>query len=91
MSVQSLSRLGLGEQQAISLASELSADLLIIDDKAARRGAQQLKLAAVGTLGVLKLAAGRQLLNLQKAVAELQSHSFYVSDDVLVEVFKRLP
>jgi predicted nucleic acid-binding protein len=49
------STLGAGEVHA--LASELSADLLLIDDWAARRESQRFKLQIQGTLGVLGLAA----------------------------------
>ncbi len=42
-----------GEAQAIALALELGNALLILDDKKARRVAQQLGLKVIGTIGVL--------------------------------------
>ena len=48
-----------GEAQAIALALELENVLLILDDKKARRVAQQLGLKVIGTIGVL-ISAKRQ-------------------------------
>ena len=45
--------LGAGESEALALALEAEADLVLLDDKAARRLAAQLRLAVVGTLGLL--------------------------------------
>jgi predicted nucleic acid-binding protein len=45
--------LDLGEAQAIALAEELGADLLVIDEWAARRAANDLGFQVVGTLGIL--------------------------------------
>ena len=42
-----------GEAQAIALALELENVLLVLDDKKARRVAQQLGLKVIGTIGVL--------------------------------------
>ncbi len=48
--------LGLGESEAISLALETKARLLILDDRPARRLAQALRLPLIGTLGILLTA-----------------------------------
>jgi predicted nucleic acid-binding protein len=48
-----------GEVQALQLAQELSADLLLTDDTAARLAARTLKIPAHGTLGVLLRAIRR--------------------------------
>jgi hypothetical protein len=58
-----LRRLGAGEREAITLAEELHADGLILDDHAARRIAFLRKLPVVGTLGVLAEAAERGLVD----------------------------
>jgi len=42
-----------GEAEAISLAIQLSSDLLLIDEKMGKRVAQQYHLDTVGLLGVL--------------------------------------
>jgi predicted nucleic acid-binding protein len=72
-----------GERDAILLAVELHADQLIVDDRQGRQEAQKLGIPVVGTLGVLKEAAIRGLLDLRKAVARLQSTSFHVSPEIL--------
>ena len=50
--------LGAGESEALSLAVEIRADLLFVDERAGRRVAAALGVSVVGTLGVL-LAAKR--------------------------------
>ncbi len=54
--------LGDGESEAISLALELSAQLVILDDRPARRLAKALGLPIIGTAGVLLLAKRKGLL-----------------------------
>jgi len=51
-----------GEVEAISLALELAADLLLADDRKARTVARSRNLAVAGTVGVLELAAQRGLV-----------------------------
>ena len=53
--------LGLGEREAIILAQELKAALLI-DDRRARRTAEQMGIACFGSLRVLKEAKERKLI-----------------------------
>src|SRR5437870_864581 len=48
--------LGIGESEAISLALETQARLVILDDRPARRLAQALHLPVIGTMGVLVAA-----------------------------------
>jgi predicted nucleic acid-binding protein len=45
-----------GEAEAIALAAELNADLLLVDERRATRTAHQLGLKTLGLLGVLLLA-----------------------------------
>ena len=68
-----------GELEAIALAEELDADLLIVDDWAARSEAERLGLRVLGTLGVLRDAAADGLLDLCAAVARLRQTNFRVS------------
>lgn len=49
-----------GEIQALQLAQELNADLLLTDDTAARLAAKTLQVSAHGTLGVLLRAVRRR-------------------------------
>jgi predicted nucleic acid-binding protein len=72
-----------GESQAIELARESDADLVVLDDRKARQAAKSLGLAMVGTLGILRDAANHDLLDFSSAVSRLRDLGFYVSDEVL--------
>ena len=78
-----LEPLHLGERQAIALAQQVAADVVIFDEKAGREKASQLGLPVMGLLGTLDLAALRGLIDLPTAVARLQGTSFYVSSSLL--------
>ena len=82
----SLAKLGAGEREVISLAIELHADLVIIDDKAARRAAEWNGLNVIGTLGVLKLAANRNLVEFSTAIQQLRDAGFYMSEELLQQL-----
>jgi uncharacterized protein len=56
------SDLGRGEQEAIALAVQLQAALVILDDQEGRRIARQKSLAVTGTIGVLTEAREKGLL-----------------------------
>lgn len=78
-----LAMLEQGEQEAILLAQELRADLLLMDDKDGRHEAMRRKLAVVGTLGVLDKAAERGFIDLQETLSYLQQTSFRVAPKLL--------
>lgn len=67
-----------GEREAIALAEELQADQLLLDDADARREAARRSLPFIGTLGVLREAARRELLDLRVVLVQLQETSFFV-------------
>ena len=58
-----------GEREAIALTEELQADQLLLDDADARREAARRNLPFIGTLGVLREAARRELLDLRTALS----------------------
>jgi len=72
--------LGAGESEALSLAIEIRADLLFVDERAGRRVAAALGLSVVGTLGVL-LAAKRtgHIAEVRPLVDELLRQGFWVA------------
>ena len=72
--------LGRGESETISLALEVNAKLIVLDDRPARRLAQALRLPVIGTLGIL-LAARQQNLTpaLRPCVDALLQHDFRIA------------
>lgn len=79
----SLDALHDGEREAILLAQELTADLLLVDDKQARLAAVSLSIAITGTLGVLDRAAKANLIDLKTTLDALQKTSFHIADDLV--------
>jgi len=84
----SLTRLDVGERDAIMLATELGADQLIVDDREGRREAERRGILVMGTLGVLREAGTLKLLDIRVAVERLQTTSFYVAPEVLASLLK---
>lgn len=79
-----------GEVEAISLAQELGADWVLIDERKASREAESRGLRVAGTLGILEEAGARNLLDYKKGRDRLVNEtSFYVTDDVLRESERR--
>jgi predicted nucleic acid-binding protein len=75
-----------GEAEAISLAQELGADWVLIDERKASREAEGRGLRVAGTLGILEEAGARNLLDYEKTRDRLVNEtSFYVTEDVLRE------
>ena len=82
-------QLGVGEIVAISLALELNAELVLIDERKGYKVAQQRGLKATTTLGILEEAHYRGLIDFDRTIERLEKETtFYVTDDVLEE-FKR--
>jgi predicted nucleic acid-binding protein len=65
-----------GEREAIQLAKEEHADLLLMDEKVGTRLARRRGLAVVGTLGVLVQAAQYGLLDIDAALTRLRATDF---------------
>ncbi len=82
-------KLGPGETEAISLALELKADAVLIDERKGLMVARQFGLFATGTLGVLEMAAEKGLIVLSGAIAALRQTSFRASDDILNAMLQR--
>ena len=83
------SELDEGEREALSLAVEVSADLVLIDDARGREAARRVGLNMTGTLGVLVRAADAELLDLDSAISRLRATTFHVSPKLLEEVLQR--
>ncbi len=80
--------LGRGEIEAISLAQELGAAQVLIDDMQARKAALARGLRVAGTLLVLDRAARRRLLDLPEALSRL-AHTNFRAPTALVEYLLR--
>ena len=75
--------LGLGETEAISLAIEIKASRLIIDDSKARRLATSLGLSITGTTGLLLAAKQKGLIpSVRAPLDELLIFNFRLHSDV---------
>jgi predicted nucleic acid-binding protein len=73
------STLDLGEASTIALAMETQNSLMILDDKKARRVAQDLSLQLTGTLGVIaKAHKGRLISNITGLIEDLRNSNFRV-------------
>ena len=76
-------RLHEGEVEVILLAQELNADLLIMDDNAAKKTAKYLGLTVTGTMGVLLKAKEKGLISEVKPLLNgLLEDGLYVSATV---------
>ena len=80
---------GSGENAAISLAQELHADGILLDDRKARLEAMRRGLAVAGTINILDIAAEKQMLDLPTAFRKLQNTNFRVSAALLQEFLDR--
>ena len=77
------SRLHAGEVEVMLLAEEKQADLLIMDDNAAKKTAKYLNLTVTGTMGVLLKAKREGFIPAVRPLMEnLISDGFYVSQVV---------
>ena len=72
-----------GEAAAISLALELHADLLLIDEVLGRKAAAARSIRFTGTIGILERAADKGLLDLKDAFDRIKGTDFWISDELL--------
>jgi len=81
--------ISLTDREAISLAKELNALLLLMDDSQARRLAAQLGVITMGTVGILEAAAMRDLVSLPEALEKLRATSCFLAEEVLENALQR--
>ena len=83
------SKLHDGEVEVMILAQEISADLLIIDDNAAKKTAKFLGFIITGTLGVLLKAKSQGIItNIKIILNEMLNQGFYISENMIKLVLK---
>ena len=78
-----------GEREAISLAIELQADLVLVDDRRARQAAVKRGLVVTGAVGVLEAAARKNLVRLPEVVAKLRQTDFLIASSILDAALQR--
>jgi predicted nucleic acid-binding protein len=83
-------QLGAGESAALLLAVEVAPARIVLDDRRARRVAEELGLSMIGTPGILVRAKQRGVLNrVSPVMTAMRKTGFYVSKE-LVEKTLRL-
>jgi predicted nucleic acid-binding protein len=78
--------LGIGERDAINLAVELNADLLLIDDLPGPKAATERGIPLAGTLTIVWQAAILSSFDLENVLVQLRQLGFRASDAVLNDV-----
>ena len=80
---QAVSSLGVGERAAIALAVSLNADLILIDERKGTKAALTRGLDVTGTLGILRAAAQRNLVDLADCFERLKQTNFRYRQEML--------
>lgn len=78
-----------GEREAISLALEIQANLVLVDEAAARAAAKERGIAVIGTLGVLVRASENDLVDLPTILRALTATTFQIDPKLIEEVLER--
>jgi predicted nucleic acid-binding protein len=78
-----LPHLDVGERDAILLALEIKADLVLMDEREGVEEATRLGFTVTGTLGVLDRAAEKGWLDLPDVLRRLRATNFRVSPTLL--------
>lgn len=78
-----MAELGAGERAAITLAVELHADLLLMDDRRGVIAALERGLNVAGTMGLLARAAKHGILDLAEAFEKLKRTNFRYRQEIM--------
>jgi predicted nucleic acid-binding protein len=79
-----------GEREAISLALEIGAAVLLIDDRKGRIEAARCGLRVAGTLGILEEAARRGLIDFSAATQKLGTTGARIDEELIAAAVARL-
>ena len=80
--------LSIADHEAISLAKELNA-LLLMDDRRARRAATDQAVHTIGTLGLLEAASFKGLIELSVALERLRATNMFISEELIAQALRR--
>jgi predicted nucleic acid-binding protein len=83
-----LPRLGAGETEAITLALELHADLLLCDDADARRAAAARSIRITGTLGVIELGAIQGHVDFPTCIERLRKTTLRMPESLVARMLR---
>ena len=78
-----MEKLDAGEEDAIALAIELHADMILMDDRDGVRIARGKGFRVAGTLGILAMASTHGLLNLAEAFYRIKRTSFHYQQHIM--------
>jgi uncharacterized protein len=79
-----------GESEAIALAQEIEADVIILDDEQARNTASAEGLRVVGLLAFLILAKERGIISHVKPLLDaLRRQGFFIGDDLYQHILRQ--
>jgi len=74
--------------EGIALALELDA-VLLMDDRRARAAARRRGVVTIGTLGILEVAAAKELISLPEAIGHLRNTNMFMAESLLADALAR--
>ncbi len=77
--------IGIGESEAIILAKELDADIILIDDRIAREIALSMGLNVAGTLSIIYEAINNKIINenFKEIVEIMRRNNIWISEELI--------
>lgn len=82
-----------GESEALVLAEKLQADMMLLDEKKARKMASLMNIKVMGTVGILIKAYEKKIISKDEILVSvniMKSYGRFVSESVYEELFRML-